>query len=158
MYVTRTWPTGRDKIARLFDSFGNVCEKWLCEWQWRWKPSIKRRHLFQFYLMVCDRLNKSWIEIGNCFYNFWQDMAILRLYFTLLSWSHLMCECSSSDDEVVQIAHYILWECCLWHDEKKTYARSCNTWSSLLFRPVKREAMGLPPVTSAVFLIANKFW
>jgi hypothetical protein len=33
--------------------------------------------------------------------------------------SSLLCECSSSDDEVEHTAHHILWECCLWHDERK---------------------------------------
>jgi hypothetical protein len=27
--------------------------------------------------------------------------------------------CSSNNAEFEQTAHHILWECCLWHDEKK---------------------------------------
>jgi hypothetical protein len=59
-------PRDRDRIARLFDSLCDVREKLLSEWQSRWEISIKGRHLFRFFTSVCDRLNKSWLEIDNC--------------------------------------------------------------------------------------------
>jgi hypothetical protein len=39
----------------------------------------------------------------------------------------------SSDDEVERTAHHILWECCLWHDERKLMLDSVMATSGAVY-------------------------
>lgn len=118
-------PKDRPKISRLFDSNEIVNKKLIDEWQTRWDTSIKGRHLFKFFPCVRERLNKTWIEIDHCVAQFLTGHGNFKgkLYSFNLVPSPL-CECSTSDQEFIQTAHHILWECSLWHDERSIMLNS----------------------------------
>jgi hypothetical protein len=73
-----------------------------------------------FFLSVRDRLNKTWLQVDHYVSQFLTGHGNFKaklLSFKLVS--SPLCECSSLNDEIEQTAHHILWECRLWHDERK---------------------------------------
>jgi hypothetical protein len=123
-------PRDRVKIARLFNSPGTVREDLLSEWQSRWDTSIKGRHLFRFFPSVRDRLSKPWMEIDHCVSQFLTGHGNFKAkLFSFKLVPSPLCECSSADTEAEQTAHHILWECRLWHDERKLMLDTVKTTS-----------------------------
>jgi hypothetical protein len=129
-------PRDQDKIARLFNYPSNVREELLSEWQSRWETSIKGRHLFRFFPSVRERLEKSWLEVDHCVSQFLTGHGNFKakLYSFKLVPSPL-CDCSSNNAEFEQTAHHILWECCLWHDERKLMLDSVIATSGAAYYP-----------------------
>jgi hypothetical protein len=46
-----------------------------------------------------------------------------------------LCDCSSNNAEFEQTAHHILWEYCLWHDERKLILDSVIATSGAAYYP-----------------------